>query len=70
MPAGTVKWFNATTGFRLHNRRTVEKETLSSISLQSNGRGLPGLFEGQRVQYEREADARGRSAVTNLTIID
>ncbi len=69
MPAGTVKWFNATTGFGFTTADGGERDAFVHISAVERA-GLPGLFEGQRVQYEREADARGRSATTNLTIID
>ena len=65
MATGTVKWFNATKGFRFIQSDAGSDEFVHVSALERAG--FRGLYEGQEVAYEIVADKRtGKSSADNL----
>ncbi len=64
MANGTVKWFNSTKGFGFIQPEDGGKDVFVHISAVERA-GLPGLNEGQQVNYELQNE-RGRTAAVNL----
>ena len=64
MANGTVKWFNSTKGFGFIQPEDGGKDVFAHISAVERA-GLPGLNEGQQVNYELQNE-RGRTAAVNL----
>ena len=62
MAQGTVKWFNAEKGFRLHQHRMVAALTCSSTTLRSRLTGYRSLDENQRVEFEVTQGQKGPQA--------
>ncbi len=69
MTTGTVKWFNATKGYGFISPDEGGKDAFVHISAVQ-GAGLPGLNEGQRVEYELQAGHNGKSSAENLSIVE
>jgi CspA family cold shock protein len=67
MAIGTVKWFNAQKGYGFIQPDAGGKDVFVHISAVERA-GLPGLNEGQKVQYEIVRD-RGKEAAGNLTLV-
>ncbi len=67
MATGTVKWFNAQKGYGFIQPDAGGKDVFVHISAGERA-GLPGLNEGQKVQYEIVRD-RGKEAAGNLTLV-
>jgi CspA family cold shock protein len=66
MATGTVKWFNATKGFRFIQPDAGGADVFVHISAVERA-GLSGLNEGQKIAYEVVADRRsGKSSAENL----
>jgi cold shock protein len=66
MATGTVKWFNATKGFRFIQSDAGGTGVFVHISALERA-GFRGLYEGQEVAYEIVADKRtGKSSAGNL----
>jgi cold shock protein len=63
--SGTVKFFNATKGFGFITRDDGQPDAFVHISAVERA-GLPGLNEGDRVEFELEVDRRGKTAAVNL----
>ncbi len=67
MPAGTVKWFNATKGFGFIQPDAGGADIFVHISAVERA-GMGTLVEGQKINFEIEQDRRtGRSAAGSLT---
>ena len=64
MSTGTVKWFNTTKGFGFIQPEDGGADVFVHISAVQRA-GLPGLNEGQRVNYELQKE-RGKTAAVNL----
>jgi CspA family cold shock protein len=64
MASGTVKWFNAQKGFGFIQPDSGGKDVFVHISAVERA-GLNGLNEGQKINYEVQAD-RGKDAAVNL----
>lgn len=62
---GTVKFFNGTKGFGFINRDDGQPDAFVHISAVERA-GLQGLNEGDQVEFEIEADRRGKSSAVNL----
>jgi CspA family cold shock protein len=62
---GTVKFFNAMKGFGFISRDDGQPDAFVHISAVERA-GLPGLNEGDRVEFELEVDRRGKTAAVNL----
>jgi cold shock protein len=67
LATGTVKWFNAQKGYGFIQPDAGGKDVFVHISAVERA-GLPGLNEGQKVQYEIVRD-RGKEAAGNLTLV-
>jgi CspA family cold shock protein len=64
---GTVKWFNGQKGFGFIAPNDGSKDVFVHISAVERS-GMNDLREGQRVEFELEADRKtGRQAAVNLT---
>ncbi len=69
MATGTVKFFNHTRGFGFIEPSDGGPDVFVHISAVQRA-GIPELTEGQKLNYEVEADQRsGKSAATNLEIV-
>ena len=69
MPTGTVKWFNATKGFGFIQPDDGGKDAFVHISAVERA-GIPRLMEGQKVEFELQADRRsGKTSAENLKVI-
>jgi CspA family cold shock protein len=64
MSNGTVKWFNSAKGYGFIQPEDGGKDVFVHISAVERA-GLRGLNEGQRIEYELQAE-RGRTAAVNL----
>jgi CspA family cold shock protein len=67
MPAGTVKWFNATKGFGFIQPDDGTKDVFVHISAVERA-GLRSLMEGQKVDFTVEQGRDGKSSASNLTV--
>jgi cold shock protein len=69
MPTGTVKWFNGQKGFGFIQPNDGGTDVFVHISAVERA-GLPGLAEGQKVNFEIATDTkRGKSSAENLSLI-
>jgi CspA family cold shock protein len=67
MARGTVKWFNSQKGYGfIQPQGGGGKDVFVHISAVEKA-GLPGLDEGQIVEYE-EVSNRGKSSAENLKV--
>jgi CspA family cold shock protein len=62
---GTVKFFNSMKGFGFISRDDGQPDAFVHISAVERA-NLPGLNEGDRVEFELEVDRRGKTAAVNL----
>jgi cold shock protein len=67
MATGTIKWFNAQKGYGFIQPDAGGKDVFVHISAVERA-GLPGLNEGQKIQYEIVRD-RGKEAAGNLSLV-
>src|ERR1700761_521857 len=68
MPTGTVKWFNGQKGFGFIQPNDGGNDVFVHISAVERA-GLPGLAEGQKVNFELKADKmRGKTSAENLSL--
>jgi CspA family cold shock protein len=66
MATGTVKWFNAQKGFGFIQPDAGGADVFVHISAVERA-GLPGLHEGQKVDYELTVDRRsGKTSADQL----
>jgi cold shock protein len=66
MARGTVKWFNSKKGFGFIRPASGGRDVFVHISAVEKA-GLPGLNEGQVIEYEEVSD-RDRTSVGNLKV--
>ena len=66
MARGTVKWFNSKKGFGFIQPEGGGRDVFVHISAVEKA-GLPGLNEGQVVEYE-EITNRGKTSAENLKV--
>ena len=69
MTTGTVKWFNSVKGYGFISPDDGSKDAFVHISAVERA-GLPGLEEGQKVQYEIQPGRDGKSSAENLTLVE
>ena len=65
---GTVKFFNTTTGFGFISPEGGGKDAFVHISAVQRS-GLQGLYENDKVTYERETGRDGKESATNITLL-
>jgi CspA family cold shock protein len=68
MTKGTVKWFNAVKGYGFITPDDGGQDAFVHISAVERA-GLPGLSEGQRVQFELQRGKNGKTSAQNLQLI-
>jgi len=69
MASGTVKWFNSQKGFGFIQPDNGGTDVFVHISAVERA-GLPGLNEGQKVNFESKTDKmRGKVSAENLSLI-
>ncbi len=66
---GTVKWFNPTKRYGFIEPEDGGKDVFVHIGAVEKA-GLPGLYEGQRIQFEIGADPKGKPSAVDLVILD
>jgi cold shock protein len=66
MARGTVKWFNLKKGYGFIRPQGGGRDVFVHISAVERA-GLPGLNEGQVVEYE-EVSNRGKTSLENLKV--
>ncbi len=69
MSVGTVKWFNSVKGYGFISPDDGSKDAFVHISAVERA-GLPGLAEGQRVEYELQPGKNGKSSAENLVLVE
>ena len=69
MATGTVKWFNAATGFGFIEPDGGGSDAFVHISAVERA-GMSNLAEGQKIQYDVEPGRDGKSAAENLVALD
>ncbi len=69
MTIGKVKFFNTTRGFGFIEPEDGSKDAFVHISAVERA-GLPGLEEGQRVEYELQPGRDGKSSAEDLELLD
>lgn len=69
MSVGTVKWFNSVKGYGFISPDDGSKDAFVHISAVERA-GLPGLAEGQRLEYELQPGKNGKSSAENLSLVD
>ena len=69
MSVGTVKWFNSVKGYGFISPDDGSKDAFVHVSAVERA-GLPGLAEGQRVEYELQPGKNGKSSAENLSLVD
>ncbi|MCB1883272.1 MAG: cold-shock protein [Geminicoccaceae bacterium] len=65
MPAGTVKWFNATKGYGFIQPDDGGQDVFVHISAVERA-GMDNLREGQKLSFELEKNRQGKTSATNL----
>lgn len=65
MPAGTVKWFNATKGYGFIQPDGGGKDVFVHISAVQRA-GMESLDEGQRLEFQVVPGRDGRTSADNL----
>jgi CspA family cold shock protein len=69
MPIGNVKWFNPTKGYGFIQPDDGSNDVFVHISAVENA-GLSTLVEGQKIEYEVGPGRNGKSAASNLTVVE
>jgi cold shock protein len=65
MPSGTVKWFNPSRGFGFIQPDDGTRDVFVHVFALERS-DLPGLSEGQKVQFDLERGQNGKLAAANL----
>ncbi len=70
MTVGTVKWFSPVKGYGwIEPEGEYSKDVFVHISAIKRA-GLPGLREGQRVQFELVTNDRCKTSAENISPLD
>ncbi len=68
MAIGTVKWFNAQTGFGFIQPESGGKDVFVHISAVERA-GIASLNEGQKVSFDLEQGQQGKTSAANLKLV-
>lgn len=69
MALGTVKWYNSTKGYGFIAPEGGASDVFVHVSALERA-GLPGLANGQKVNYELERDRKsGKDSAVNLAVV-
>jgi len=68
MPAGTVKFFNATKGYGFIRPDDGSKDVFVHISAVERA-GLGSLFENQKISFDLEKGGNGKMSASNLKAV-
>lgn len=68
MPTGTVKFFDETKGFGFITNEAGGADAFVHITAVQAA-GMDRLEKEQRISYDLENDARGKSSATNLKAV-
>ena len=68
MATGTVKWFNATKGYGFIAPEDGGKDVFVHITALEKA-GIPGLNDGQKVEYEITTN-RGKQAAADVQLVE
>ncbi|WP_319530824.1 cold-shock protein [uncultured Cohaesibacter sp.] len=69
MTIGTVKYYNATTGFGAIKPNNGTKEALVHIS-DIERAGMTSLIDGLQLSYDLQRNACGKRQAVNLQLVD
>lgn len=69
MTNGTVKWYDAAKGYGFIQPEDGTKDAFVHVSAIEQA-GLSTLREGQKVSYDLTTGTNGKSAASNLAVID
>jgi len=67
MALGTVKWFKSDRGFGYITPQDGSRDVFVDVAALTLG-GLPGLTEGQAVEYEVERKPNDKIAATKVSL--
>jgi cold shock protein len=68
MAVGTVKFFNYDRGYGFISNDAGGADAFVHVTAVETA-GLPGLNKDQRVSYDLETDARGKTSAVNLQAV-
>jgi len=67
MTTGTVKWFNTVKGYGFISPDDGSKDAFVHISAVQRA-GLPGLDEGDRIEFELQTGENGKTSAEDLKL--
>lgn len=69
MANGTVKWFNATKGYGFIAPEGGGNDVFVHVTAVEKA-GLSGLNDGQKISFEEEANAKGKTSAVQLKLLE
>lgn len=69
MANGTVKWFNATKGYGFIAPEGGGNDVFVHVTAVEKA-GLSGLNDGQKVSFEEESNAKGKTSAVQLKLLE
>lgn len=69
MATGTVKWFNPSKRYGFIEPEDGSKDVFVHASAVEKA-GLPGIYEGQRLEFTIGKDVKGKPTAVDLILLD